>query len=190
MARRTDSVKDDILDQAKLAGVIKNVAKKQATDVMDPEDLEQELWVFFLEELAHTEYPEGTIVDLIKKRSIKIARDERIDYMQFRGAFVYSPAVVQTILEDSVWVDVEDSPDIEGRVDVSRALQELTSRERELLRLRYAVTPSERGRLATYDYEVIEVAIDKISMILNRGASRAELDIADVVDAPVTPAFA
>lgn len=180
------------MDQAKLAGVIKNVAKKQATDVMDPEDLEQELWVFVLEELMPRDYPEGTVVDLVKKQAVKTARQERIDYMQFRGAFIYSPAVVRTILEDSVWTDVEDAPDIEGRMDVSSALAELEADERHLLRRKFAPAAEGLGSAAftTTEHMRIERAIDKISMILNRGASRAELDIADVVDAPVTPAFA
>ena len=173
------------IDEAKLSSVIKNVAKKQATDVMDPEDLEQELWVFYLEELASSGYPEGTVVDLIKKRGVRIARDERIDYMQFRGAFIYSPAVVRTILEDAVWVDAEDCPDIEGRIDVSNALQELSDRERSLLRDRFAVNPNDRAPIRAEDRVTIERAIDKISMILNRGASRAELDI-DLASEEVT----
>src|SRR5699024_3617552 len=92
------------------SSVITNVARKQPTDIMDPEDLEQELWVFYLEELLPRDYPEGAVVDLIKKQAAKTARQERIDYMQFRGAFIYSPAVVRTILEDAVWVDAEDAP--------------------------------------------------------------------------------
>lgn len=178
------------MDQEKIASVIKNVAKKQSTDVMDPEDLEQELWVFFLGELAHTEYPEGTIVDLIKKRGIKIARDERIDYMQFRGAFVYSPAVVRTILEDSVWTNVEDAPDIEGRMDVSNALLELSGDERSLLHEYFTVASADRGRLDTYSYERIERAIDKISMILNRGATRSEVDIETAGEEFAAPTYA
>lgn len=173
-----------------MSSVIKNVAKKQATDVMDPEDLEQELWVFYLEELVHTDYPEGTIVDLIKKRSVRIARDERIDYMQFRGAFIYSPAVVRTILEDAVWVDAEDCPDIEGRIDVSNALAELRPEERKLLHLFFAVPPTDRQDQPGIDYKAIERSIDKISMILNRGASRAELDIDLAAEQQVSHAFA
>ncbi|WP_152346579.1 sigma-70 family RNA polymerase sigma factor [Brevibacterium sp. CFH 10365] len=178
------------IDNAKLSSVIKNVAKKQATDVMDPEDLEQELWVFYLEHVAHRDYPEGAIVDLIKKQGVKVARDERIDYMQFRGAFVYSPAVVRTILEDAVWVDSEDCPDIEGRIDVSRALGELNDDERRVLHQRFAVNPDTRPHFTTLETSRIERAIDKISMILNRGASRSELDIDTASEELAYPAYA
>ena len=178
------------MDTGKIGNVIKNVAKKQATDVMDPEDLEQELWVFFLEELSTTDYPEGTIVDLIKKRGVRIARDERIDYMQFRGAFIYSPAVVRTVLEDAVWVDVEDSPDVEGRIDVSNALSELEPDELFLLRRKFG--PVEQfgdGPFTKTEHMRIERAIDKISMILNRGKSRTELDIETASEHHVSPVY-
>lgn len=157
---------------------------------MDPEDLEQELWVFYLENVAHREYPEGAVVDLIKKQAAKTARQERIDYMQFRGAFIYSPAVVRTILEDAVWVDAEDSPDIEGRIDVSRAIRELGSDEQRSLKEFYTGTPGDRKGWTSTDYDRHERAIDKISMILNRGAQRSELDIETAADHHAVPAFA
>ena len=129
-------------------------------------------------------------MDLIKKRAVRIARDERIDYMQFRGAFIYSPAVVRTILEDAVWVDAEDSPDIEGRIDVSRALGELRAEERDALLERFG--PVVQGAPAREPYQnvLVERAVDKISMILNRGAQRSELDIETASDHHATPAFA
>lgn len=158
---------------------------------MDPEDLEQELWVFFLEELIDSEYPEGTIVDLIKKRGIKIARQERIDYMQFRGAFVYSPAVVRTILEDAVWVEVESCPDVEGRIDVSNALSELREHDRNLLGQRFGRPDDEwKGTFTSAEYDRISKSIDRISMILNNGTSRFELAIEEAAEEPAIPAFA
>lgn len=173
-----------------MSSVIRNVAKKQATDVMDPEDLEQELWAFYLEHVAHRDYPEGAVVDLVKKQAAKTARQERIDYMQFRGAFIYSPAVVRTILEDAVWIDAEDCPDIEGRIDVSNALAELRPEERQALCGRFGPVDPNAGPRDPYQNVVVERAIDKISMILNRGAQRSELDIEIAADQHTVPAFA
>src|SRR5699024_9742711 len=48
-----------------LGKFIKATARRKASGVMDPEDLEQDLWVFYLEELAGSGYPDGTVVDLI-----------------------------------------------------------------------------------------------------------------------------
>src|SRR5699024_12135411 len=62
-----------------IAGFTRATARRQATGVMDPEDLEQDLWVFYLEELAGSDYPPGTINDLIKRRAAKIDRQERIE---------------------------------------------------------------------------------------------------------------
>lgn len=156
---------------------------------MDPDDLEQELWVFYLEELLPRDYPEGAVVDLIKKQVAKTARQERIDYMQFRGAFIYSPAVVRTILEDAVWVDAEDAPDIEGRIDVSNALNELGSNDRRILHKRFAVNPADRDVFTSAEKMQIEQAIDKISMILN-GNGRAEVDMTIAAELNATPVFA
>lgn len=178
------------MDNAKITSVIKNVAKKQATDVMDPDDLEQEFWVFALEELIPRDHPEGTVVDLIKKQGVKIVGQERIDYMQFRGAFIYSPAVVRTTLEDSVWTNEEDAPDIEGRMDASSALAQLSEHERDLLVSRFAPKSRVSPDLSRTDYKHIESAIDKISMTLNRGASRSELDIETAAEQPAVLAFA
>lgn len=173
-----------------IASTIRNAARKQATDIMDPGDLEQELWVFYIEQLQDRDYHEGAVVDLIKKQAAKTARQERIDYMQFRGAFIYSPAVVRTILEDAVWVEVEESPDVEGRIDVSRALHELSEQERFLLHRRFGPFDPSAEPETKLDQKQIERAIDKISMILNRGASRSELDIDTASQELAYPAYA
>src|SRR5699024_7249121 len=116
-----------------IAEFIRATARRQATGVMDPEDLEQDLWVFYLEELAGSDYPPGPINDLIKRRAAKIDRQERIDYMHFRWSFIYTPSMVRTRLSDAGGCEGEDSFDTDGRVDVTRAVRELPVRDQRRL---------------------------------------------------------
>ena len=165
-----------------IAEFIRATARRQATGVMDPEDLEQDLWVFYLEELAGSDYPPGTINDLIKRRAAKIDRQERIDYMHFRGSFIYTPSMVRTLLSDAVWCEAEDSFDIEGRVDVTRALRELPARDQHRLFCWFGC--GERNDSPT-DKKTISRLVDRIADTLNLRSGMERADESHIV-APST----
>lgn len=144
---------------------------------MDPRDLEQELWVFFLES-NQSIVNEGQMVTLLKKRARAITKKERIDYMYFRGGFLYTPGMVRRLLEDAVWCDVEDVIDVEGRVDVSTALGELTDRERRLL-YGWFCLGDRRGDITK---QSISRIVDKITDSLNLNTEAEEVDTTYVLD--------
>lgn len=162
-----------------IAKFIKATARRQATGVMDAEDLEQDLWVFYLEELVDSEYPQGTLVDLLKKRASKIDKEERIDYMYFRGSFIYTPSMIRTLLADAVWCEVEDAFDIEGRVDVTRALRELPyPTQRKLFYWFGCDERSDDGSAKS----AISRAVDSISATLNFRSGAEQVDETFVID--------
>lgn len=163
-----------------IAKFIRATARRQATGVMDPEDLEQDLWVFYLEELVDSEYPRGTLVDLLKKRASRIDKQERIDYMYFRGSFIYTPAMVRTLLADAVWCEVEDAFDIEGRVDVTRALRELPYATQRLLYARFMLDDKPERKSA--NEKTIERAVDSIAATLNFRSEAEQVDETYVLD--------
>ncbi|GAA1645712.1 hypothetical protein GCM10009700_35140 [Brevibacterium sanguinis] len=170
---------EDTTEATDFAEVITNIARREATTVMDPRDLEQELWVFFLER-NQSIVNEGQMVTLLKKQSRAITKKERIDYMYFRGAFLYTPGMVRRLLEDAVWCDVEDVVDIEGRVDVSTALAELTDRERRLLYAKFHLGEEVDGDKA--NKRALYRAIDKITDHLNLNTEAEEVDATYVLD--------
>lgn len=80
-------------------------------------------------------------------------------------------------------------PDIEGRIDVSNALNELGTNDRRILHKRFAVNPNERDVFTSAEKMQIERAIYKISMILN-GNGRAEVDMTIAAELNASPVFA
>lgn len=147
---------------------------------MDPEDLEQDLWVFYLEEIQPRGYHDAAAVDLLKKQAGKLDKQERIDYMHFRGSFIYTPGMVRTLLADAVWCEVEDAFDIEGRVDVTRALSELPYRTQRLLYARFML--GEKVANDSPARKEIDRAVDSITAILNFRSEAEQVDETHVID--------
>lgn len=162
-----------------IAKFIRATARRQATGVMDPEDLEQDLWVFYLEEIQPRGYHDAAAVDLLKKQAAKLDRQERIDYMHFRGSFIYTPGMVRTLLADAVWCEVEDAFDIEGRVDVTRALSELPHRTQRKLFYWFG-----RGERADSPAEKMAIsrAVDQITATLNFRSEAEQVNETWVLD--------
>lgn len=167
------------LNQEHFTEVIGEISRREATDVMDQDDLQQELWVYLLERYSKIEN-EGQMVTLLKKQARTITKQERIDYMHFRGAFIYTPGMVRTLLADAVWCEVEDAFDIEGRVDVTRALGELPYRTQRLLYSRFALGEKPERKSATE--KAIERAVDTITTTLNFRSEAEQVDETYILD--------
>lgn len=163
-----------------IAKFIKATARRQSSGVMDAEDLEQDLWVFYLEQVEPRGYHDGAVVDILKKQASKIDKEERIDYMYFRGSFIYTPSMVRTLLADAVWCDVQDAFDIEGRVDVTRALQELPYATQRLLYARFMLGDKPERKSA--NEKTIERAVDSIAATLNFRSGAEQVDETFVID--------
>lgn len=155
------------------AKVIDDAARRESGASIEFEDLRQELWVFYLEQKKQVEH-DKQMVDLIGRRARGTARQERIDYMYFSGAFIYTPSMVRTLLADAVWCDVEDSFDIEGRVDVTAALKKQSQRAQGLLYARFAL--GEKTENSSPDRFVIDRAIDSITHELNTNSGGERVD--------------
>lgn len=161
------------------AKVIDDAARRESGASIEFEDLRQELWVFYLEKKSIVEH-DKQMVDLIGKTARLVARQERIDYMYFSGAFIYTPSMVRTLLADAVWCEVEDAFDIEGRVDVTAALLKQSTRAQGLLYARFGLGESFGN--ASPDRHVIDRAIDSITHELNTRAGGGRVDEAAVLD--------
>jgi hypothetical protein len=140
------------------------------------QDVEQHVWLT-LGEKALKANGKGTdfsawdrfgISDLI----VKIARDfiarERIEYMHFAGAFVYTPAIVETYLKDAVWADLEDVYDIDGRVDVRDIIQTLPLATQQALFIHFGMDqpydPNTDNALYKRVYRAVETISDRLNM--------------------------
>lgn len=161
------------------AKVIDAAARRESGASIDFEDLRQELWVFYLEKKDIVEH-DKQMASLIGKTARGVARQERIDYMYFSGAFIYTPAMVRTLLADAVWCQVEDAFDIEGRVDVTAALQKQPDRAQDLLHARFAMGMHIAGD--SPERRAVDRAIDSITHELNMHSGGQQIDESFVVD--------
>lgn len=161
------------------AKVIDSAAHRESGATIGFEDLRQDLWVFYLEQEPQVEHPKQ-MAGLIGKRAKHIARQERIDYMYFSGAFIYTPSMVTTLLGGALWCEAEEAFDIEGRVDVATALKKQSQRAQRLLYARFAL--GETPENSSPDRHVIDRAIDSITHELNTHSGGQQIDESFVVD--------
>ena len=124
------------------ADMITKIAKREhkGATTVTAEDVEQAIWLFIFENVQHLDgYSEKGIGDLATKSARKYLLKERIDYMYFMGNFVYTPEIVEQYLKDAVWANVEDVPDIDGRVDVTDEYNRLPLHHRVALFRKYGL---------------------------------------------------
>ena len=146
------------------------------------EDVEQAVWLLIAEKIHHLDdFTANGIADLAIKASRTYLLKERIDYMHFMGNFIYTPAIVETYLQDAVWKQVEDVPDIDGRVDVTDEYNRLPLLQRQILFRKYgvgdaldAIDPSGRER------KMADRAVVRITNNLNLKLNQTKVDNAHV----------
>lgn len=97
---------------------------------------------------------------------------EAMDYQYFTGTFIYTPALVRSLLESSAWSLIEEAPDLEGRVDVLAAYKNLPPAQKRGVFRRFGlkVPPGEdtdtQRRNTNY-------GVDSICNYLNRMGGKA-----------------
>lgn len=167
--------------------MIAKIARREHKGIqtLDVDDIEQHIWLTLSQKALR---PDGTGTDFrkwdakgIADFGIKAARTyvarERIEYMHFAGAFVYTPAIVEGYLKVCVWSNLEDVPDIDGRVDVVEAVKALPLDTQRELFTTYGLDQPFPGGSAPY--RRVERAVEKISDRLNMGSGVKIGDMAD-----------
>lgn len=119
---------------------------------------------------------EGSTAEQAGKKFGKAANQylakEATDYQYFTGTFVYTPALVRSILESSAWSIIEEAPDLEGRIDVQAAYRNLPPAQKRGVFRRFGlkVPPGEdtdaQRRSTNY-------GVDSICNYLNRMGGKA-----------------
>jgi len=150
------------------------------------EDVEQHVWLTLGKKSIDTDPNKGTdfrtwdrfgIADLITKIARDFIARERINYMHFAGAFVYTPAIVEVYLKDAVWADLEDVVDMDGRIDVRDMIQSLPLATQRNLFVHYGMDQPYGGDTA--EYKRVYRAVETISDRLNMGSGVKLGDLAD-----------
>ena len=147
------------------------------SQIFEVGDLEHAIWVFFMAKWKNVRnYDAAGIKTLAGKAAANWCREEREKFMYFSGAFVYSGDMVERILNESVWVDLEPGVDVEGRVDVQDVFSRLTAKQQDALFRRYGLKEDldQAGRMNAV------AGLQRITGLLNSSArpERVELEMA------------
>lgn len=162
--------------------MLRKIARREHRKVrtLEVEDVEQHVFLTLFSRAKGTDFrlwESAGIADL----AIKIAREyvnkERIDYMHFSCAYIYTPAMVEMYLKDCAWSMPEDIPDVDGRMDVMAEFDNLPLRQRQVLFAKYGM--GERFADADPRRKMAERAVDKITERLNTGVGMKRVELAD-----------
>lgn len=144
------------------------------------EDVEQAIWLVIAQKIQHLSgYTGNGIADFATKAARSYLLKERIDYMHFMGNFIYTPDMVEVYLADAVWKEVEDVPDIDGRVDVTDEVKRLPIATQQALFRKYGLGENpNREDHATR--KMIDRAVVYITNSLNLKLNQTKVDNAYV----------
>lgn len=148
---------------------VARISRKVANEfkTVQAEDLEQDLWVDLTETWEKIlEASKFTVQSIIRRRALQLANKERIDYMHFSGSYLYTPKDVRKILSESAWSEVDQAPDVEGRVDVRAKFDKLAPGRKAAIFKRYGLGFTYK-ELSKSEQNALERGISNITDWLN-----------------------
>jgi DNA-directed RNA polymerase specialized sigma24 family protein len=164
-----------------------NTARREHRGVrtIEVDDIEQHIWVTIAKKSLRAsgkgtdfrQWDRTGIANLMTKIARAYVARERIEYMHFAGAFIYTPAIVEVYLKDAAWANLEDVVDIDGRTDVKDALATLPLETQRALFVHYGTDTPYPATSA--EYKRVVRAVEAISDKLNMGSGVKIGDLAD-----------
>lgn len=162
--------------------MLRKIARREHRKVrtVEMEDVEQHLFLTLFSRAKGTDFrlwEAAGIADLAIKISREYVNKERIDYMHFACAYIYTPSMVESLLRDCVWSMPQDIPDVDGRMDVMAEFDNLPLRQRQVLFTKFGL--GERFVDADPRRRMAERAIDKITERLNTRVGMKRVELSD-----------
>jgi hypothetical protein len=95
------------------------------SNIYDRDDIEQAIWEHVVKNWKHyAAIEDPKFVEIYMTKAARgYVRQERVDFMYFAGAFIYTPKIVAGFLETCAWAPLEEVPDIDARVDLREAFE-------------------------------------------------------------------
>lgn len=172
-------------------GFIRNLARKEGRrrGFTTPDDIEQAV----MEEVItrwHALQGKGVAHAraFFNKSAGRFIRSESDDYMYFSGSYIYKPAEVRRRLRDSAWVEGEDCPDVDAKVDLNAAFKEVAKGRQQALYRHYCLgIPVED--MSQAEKRSVYRGVDDITNWLNRkeGVRSVSLDELRAKLSPMLP---
>ena len=149
-------------------------AQARWNNLLPADDIEQEIWLFLMENPSAQRYLlEGNQAEIAKAlmtRADIICSRERLSYDHFTGNFHYSTEEVRDLLEDLT----QDRVDLDASmVDLDLAMADL---EEENPNYYFVLHEAYAAGIEPEDTKSKTRAVDKLTTIMNRKRSQRELD--------------
>ena len=162
--------------------MLRQIARREHRKVrtLDVEDVEQHVMTTLYSRAKGTDFrlwEKAGIADLAIKISREYVNKERIDYMHFSCAYIYTPSMVEAFLQNCVWNMPQDIPDVDGRIDVIAEFDNLPLRQRQVLFTKYGL--GERFADADPRRRMADRAVDKITERLNTRVGMKRVELSD-----------
>lgn len=165
---------------AKNGEIIRRVAEREhkASFLFEVDDIEQHLYAEFLANMSSCKkLDEGSVEYLASKKARHYCAKERDDYMYFTGQFVYTPKLVRSILETSMWKGANEVEDVDGHVDVQAAFNKLVPSHKKAVFKRYG---TKAENLTETEKRYARLAVDRMATYLNH---RLQMEAGDIEQA-------
>jgi DNA-directed RNA polymerase specialized sigma24 family protein len=111
-----------------LPSVVRIAAREHhSSTLFARDDIEQAIWEHVVKNWKHyVAIDDPKYVEIYMTKAARgYVRQERVDFMYFAGAFIYTPKIVAGFLETCAWQPLEEVPDIDARVDLIEAFASL-----------------------------------------------------------------
>lgn len=143
-------------------------AKGRGQGFTEADDVEQAIMEHVITKWnLYAGQPASRVRKFFEKAANQFLRKERDDYMHFTCSYVYTPADVRRHLRESAWVEGDECPDVDAKVDLQAAFKELTPAKRRSVHKVFAqgVPISE---LSSAEERSVYRGVDDMTLWLNR----------------------
>ena len=151
---------------------IKGVALSKGRNLgyTTPDDVEQAIMEHVVRKWhLYSGRPASRVQSYFGKAANQFLNQERLDYMYFSAAYLYTPAEIRRHLRESAWSDLEQCPDVDARIDLHKAFATLTKGRQEAVYKQYGLgIPS--SEMSEAEGRAARRGVDDITAYLNHSS--------------------
>ena len=133
-----------------------------------PDDIEQAIMEHItLKWNLYAGRPAPVVPSYFGKAANQYLAQERLDYMYFTAAYLYTPSEIRRHLRDSAWTDLDQCPDVDARTDLHAAFKTLTKARQDAVYKQYGLgIPS--SEMSEAEGRAARRGVDDITAYLNK----------------------
>lgn len=161
---------------ARIDPIIVKQAHRQhkGSEILEVDDIAQEVRLHFLQKYEHVKgLADESISYVAYRAAATYCADEREDYMYASGNYVYFGELVEYLLKNHTFTDLDGDTDIEGRVDVLNAIKHLPAPQASAIMLKYR----DDIKLTEAQRKAAERGLKAITTYLNRGVNKSRVEL-------------